>query len=224
MDAAKEVGGDFYDYYLLGEDKLAILIADVSGKGIPAAMFMMTAKTLIKSLAEAGYEVDEILTLANKKLCENNDADMFVTVWIGILDLNTGKLEFANAGHNPPLIRQNGEDFEFLKARAGLVLAGMDGIKYRKNEIQLSAGDEIYLYTDGVTEAVDKNNNLYGEVRLQNFLNNNKGTDAQKLCTLVKENVDSFAGEVPQFDDITMLFLRFKGGEENERNNLECNG
>lgn len=214
MDAAKEVGGDFYDYYLLPNNKLAFLIADVSGKGIPAAMFMMTAKTMIKNLAEAGFESADILTIANKKLCENNDADMFVTVWIGILDLNSGLLEYSNAGHNPPLICYKNNNFEFLKGKSGLVLAGMEGIKYKKNELQLSAGDEIFLYTDGVTEAVNKDNQLYGDNRLLNILNQNKNTNSKTLCKKIKNDVDLFAGKTPQFDDITMLFLRYKGGEQ----------
>ncbi|MDD5952366.1 MAG: SpoIIE family protein phosphatase [Oscillospiraceae bacterium] len=160
MDTAKEVGGDFYDFYLLDQDHLAFLIADVSGKGIPAALFMMTAKTLIKSLAEAGNAVNDVFTLANEKLCENNEAGMFVTAWMGILDLKTGLVEFANAGHNPPLMRKKGGEFTYLKSRAGFVLAGMEGIHYRKNELQLEPGDEIYLYTDGVTEATDLNEAL----------------------------------------------------------------
>lgn len=213
MDAAKEVGGDFYDYYLLSNNKLAFLIADVSGKGIPAAMFMMTAKTMIKNLAESGYEVQDILTIANKKLCENNDADMFVTVWIGILDLESGLLEYSNAGHNPPLICYKDGSFEFLKGKSGLVLAGMEGIKYKKNQLQLSANDEIFLYTDGITEAVNDDNQLYGNKRLLNILNQNKKTNSKTLCKRIKNDVDLFAGKAPQFDDITMLFLRYKGGE-----------
>lgn len=209
MTTAKEVGGDFYDFYLIGESRLAFLIADVSGKGIPAAMFMMTSKTLIKSLAEAGNEINDVFTLANEKLCENNDAGMFVTAWMGILDLKTGHIDFANAGHNPPLIRRKDGSFEFLKCRAGFVLAGMEGIKYRKSELQLEPGDELFLYTDGVTEAIDVQENAYGEDRLLRLLNENKCVDSKSLCELVKNDIDSFAGEAAQFDDITMLSLKF---------------
>lgn len=214
MTTAKEVGGDFYDFYLLGENRLAFLIADVSGKGIPAAMFMMTSKTLIKSLAEAGNEINDVFTLANEELCENNDAGMFVTAWMGILDLKTGHIEFANAGHNPPLIRRKDGSFEYLKCPAGFVLAGMDGIKYRKNELQLEPGDEIFLYTDGVTEATDIQEKAYGEDRLLRLLNENKSVDSKSLCELVKNDIDKFAEDAPQFDDITMLSLKYNNKME----------
>ncbi|MDD6251410.1 MAG: SpoIIE family protein phosphatase, partial [Oscillospiraceae bacterium] len=214
MTTAKEVGGDFYDFYLLGESRLAFLIADVSGKGIPAAMFMMTAKTLIKSLAEAGNEINDVFTMANEELCENNDAGMFVTAWMGILDLKTGHVDFANAGHNPPLIRRKDGSFEYLKCPAGFVLAGMNGIKYRKNELQLEPGDEIFLYTDGVTEATDAQKNAYGEDRLLRLLNENKSVASKSLCELVKNDIDRFAGDAPQFDDITMLSLKYNNKME----------
>lgn len=210
MIAAKEVGGDFYDFYMLGDSTLAFLVADVSGKGIPAAMFMMQAKTIIKDLAESGMELSEIFTTANKKLCENNDAGMFVTAWMGILDLKTGLLKFVNAGHNPPLVRQADEEFYYLKSRGGMVLAGMDGIKYRQNELQLTPGDKIFLYTDGVTEATDKNNQLYGEKRLLKTLNLSIANDTKKLCEAVKADVDVFVGDAPQFDDITMLSVELR--------------
>lgn len=210
MITAKEVGGDFYDFYMLGDSTLAFLIADVSGKGIPAAMFMMQAKTIIKDLAESGLELSEVFATANKKLCENNDAGMFVTAWMGILDLTTGILKFVNAGHNPPLIRQADGEFVYLKARSGMVLAGMDGVKYRQNELQLTPGDQVFLYTDGVTEATDKNNQLYGEERLLETVNQNIIKDTKKLCEAVKADVDAFVGEAPQFDDITMLSVELQ--------------
>ena len=210
MITAKEVGGDFYDFYMLGDSTLAFLIADVSGKGIPAAMFMMRAKTIIKDLAESGMELSEIFTIANKKLCENNDAGMFVTAWMGILNLKTGLLKFVNAGHNSPLIRQENGEFKYLKARGGLVLAGMDGIKYRQHELQFMPGDRIFLYTDGVTEATDKNNQLYGDERLLDAVNKCILCDMQQLCEAVKRDVDSFVGEAVQFDDITMLGIELK--------------
>ena len=210
MITAKEVGGDFYDFYMLGDSTLAFMIADVSGKGIPAAMFMMQAKTIIKDLAESGLELPEVFATANKKLCENNDAGMFVTAWMGILDLKTGLLKFVNAGHNPPLVRQADGEFVYLKARSGMVLAGMDGIKYRQNELQLTPGDQIFLYTDGVTEATDKNNQFYGEERLLETVNRNIVMDTRKLCEAVKSDVDQFVGEAPQFDDITMLSVEIQ--------------
>lgn len=211
MHTAKEVGGDFYDFYFVDEDTLAFLIADVSGKGIPAAMFMMQSKTLLKSYAESGMSAEEVFTHANNKLCEGNEAGMFVTAWMGFLNLKTGKLTFANAGHNPPVIRQENGAFTYLKSRAGFVLAGMEGIRYRKNEMQLQPGDKIYLYTDGVTEAADVSNGLYGEDRLLTVLNQHADADGHTICTSVKADVDAFAGEAEQFDDITMLCLTYHG-------------
>ena len=205
MVAAKEVGGDFYDFYMLGGSTLAFMIADVSGKGIGAAMFMMRAKTTIKDLAESGLAPDEIFTLANKRLCENNDAGMFVTAWLGILDLKTGALKFVNAGHNPPLVCHEDGEFEYLKARGGMVLAGMDGVKYKTNELRLSPGDTIFLYTDGVTEATNDKNELYGEERLLSLADKNITKTPQQLIAAVKDDVDVFVGDAPQFDDITML-------------------
>ena len=216
MIAAKEVGGDFYDFYKLNDTTVAFLVADVSGKGIPAAMFMMTAKTIIKDLAESGMAVNEIFTKANEKLCENNESGMFVTAWMGILDITTGKMQFANAGHNPPLLKRANGDFEYLRTRAGFVLAGMEGVRYRASELTLSEGDRLFLYTDGVPEATDSENSLYGEDRLLSFMNKNKTTEAKKLLTTLKADIDEFVGEAPQFDDITMLTFDYKfteGGE-----------
>ena len=216
MIAAKEVGGDFYDFYKINENTVAFLVADVSGKGIPAAMFMMTAKTIIKDLAESGMAVNEIFTKANEKLCENNESGMFVTAWMGILDIPSGKLQFANAGHNPPLLKRADGSFEYLKTRAGFVLAGMDGIKYRVGELVLSAGDRLFLYTDGVTEATNTENKLYGEERLKAFMDQNISVDATALLQNLKVNIDEFVGEAPQFDDITMLTFDYKHDKGNE--------
>ena len=210
MIAAKEVGGDFYDFYKLSDSTVAFLAADVSGKGIPAAMFMMTAKTILKDLAERGLAVDEIFTQANEKLCENNESGMFVTAWMGILDLNTGNIRFANAGHNPPLLKRADGSFEYLKTRAGFVLAGMEGIRYRAGEIALNPGDRLFLYTDGVPEATNTENTLYGESRLLAFMNQNASVEATQLLPALKAHIDEFVGEAPQFDDITMLMLDFK--------------
>lgn len=211
MHTAKEVGGDFYDFYFIDEDHLAFLIADVSGKGIPAAMFMMRSKTIIKSYAESGMSVEEVFTLANEKLCEGNDAGMFVTAWMGILNIRNGKVLFANAGHNHPLVKHSDGTFEYLKSRAGFVLAGMEGVRYRKNELVLKPGDAIYLYTDGVTEATDLNEELYGEDRLHSILEKYKDETMEVICSEIKKDVDLFAGEAPQFDDITMLALKYNG-------------
>ncbi|MBQ2434113.1 MAG: SpoIIE family protein phosphatase, partial [Clostridia bacterium] len=185
-------------------------------KGIPAAMFMMTAKTIIKDLAESGMAVNDIFTKANEKLCENNESGMFVTAWMGILDLTTGNVQFANAGHNPPLLKRADGSFEYLKTRAGFVLAGMEGVRYRSGEITLKEGDRLFLYTDGVPEATNEENKLYGEDRLLSFMNQNATTEAVELLPALKANIDEFVGKAPQFDDITMLMFDYKpkkGGE-----------
>ena len=208
MDAAKEVGGDFYDFYLLDENHLAFVIADVSGKGIPGAMFMMTSKTLIKSHAESGLTVNDVFTHVNEQLCENNEAGMFVTAWMGILDLETGLIRYANAGHNPPVVRHKDGTYEYLKGRANFVLAGMEGVRYKEQQLQLQQGDEIYLYTDGVTEAHDIDKQLFGEDRLLESLNETVGMTVEEICRKVKADVDVFQGEAEQFDDITMLCVR----------------
>ena len=213
MIAAKEVGGDFYDFYSLDDNTVLFLAADVSGKGIPAAMFMMTAKTIIRDLAERELSVDEIFTIANEKLCENNESGMFVTAWMGKIDLSTGVLSFANAGHNPPIIVHANGECEYLKSRTGFVLAGMEGMKYRANEMTLNKGDRIFLYTDGVTEATDETESLYGEERLLTYIDKNKTLKAEALLSGLKEDIDLFAGEAPQFDDITMLVFNYKKKE-----------
>ncbi len=213
MIAAKEVGGDFYDFYTLDDSTVLFLAADVSGKGIPAAMFMMTAKTIIRDLAERGLTVDEIFTLANEKLCENNESGMFVTAWMGKINLSTGVLSFANAGHNPPVVVHADGKCEYLKSRTGFVLAGMEGMRYRSNEMTLNKGDRIFLYTDGVTEATDNNEALYGEDRLLSYIDKNKSLKAEALLSGLKEDIDLFAGDAPQFDDITMLVFDYKKKE-----------
>ncbi|MGN1051826.1 MAG: SpoIIE family protein phosphatase, partial [Candidatus Scatosoma sp.] len=207
MDAAKEVGGDFYDFYITDTERLIFLVADVSGKSIPGAMFMMRAKTLLKNLAESGRSIDEAFTQANRALCENNEADMFVTAWMGMLDLKTGALQYVNAGHNPPIILRRDGTAEYLRTRPNFILAGMDGTRYKKHETYLSPGDGIFLYTDGVTEATDKGGGLYGEERLMKAVCKS-GRDPKKICEDVRADIDNFVGEAEQFDDITMLCVR----------------
>lgn len=211
MQPAKEVGGDFYDFYITNKNTLNFLVADVSGKGIPAAMFMMRAKTEIKSLIEADLPINEVFTRGNNALCEGNDAGMFVTAWQGCLNLKTGLVTFANAGHNPPLIKRAGGKFEYLRSKAGFVLAGMDGIRYKAQELQLEPGDIICLYTDGVTEATNSEEKLYGEERLLEAVNSRDFTTMKELCGFIKADVDAFVGEAPQFDDITMVAVRYDG-------------
>ena len=216
MDAAKEVGGDFYDFYLLDEDRFAFSVADVSGKGIPAALFMMRAKMTIKALAEGGADVHVILSKANEKLCEENEAGMFVTTWLGIVDMKTGVLSYANAGHNPPLLKRRQGAFEYLKSRPNFILAGMDGVPYHKNELQLLPGDELFLYTDGVTEATNKCQEMFGDSRLVDALNSVFEETAESRCMTVKRAIDGFVGDAEQFDDITMLSVRFNSFQDDE--------
>lgn len=210
MTPAKEVGGDFYDYYMIDKTHLAVVMADVSGKGVPAALFMVIAKTLIKNYAQMGMEVDEVFTIVNQLLCEGNDAGLFVTTWLGILDLTTGKLSYANAGHNFPLVKLGDEDFTYLKVRTGFILAGMENSKYKKKELYMKPGDRLFLYTDGNTEAENTEKELYGEERLQQFLNQHKEVRAEELLHMLKADIDRFVGEADQFDDITMLMLDLK--------------
>ena len=210
MIAAKEVGGDFYDFYKLDENTIAVLVADVSGKGIPAAMFMMTAKTILKDLAERGLPVNEILTKANDKLCENNESGMFVTAWMGIVDIPTGKMQFANAGHNPPLLKRANGNFEYLRTRPGFVLAGLEGMRYPIGEATLLPGDRLFLYTDGAPESTNAESELYGEARLLDACNRNAKMPVREFLSALKEDMDTFVGEAPQFDDITMLMFDYK--------------
>lgn len=216
MDTAKEVGGDFYDFYFTHKHKLNFLIADVSGKGIPAAMFMMRAKTELKRFTEADISTGDVFTHSNAALCEGNDAGMFVTAWQAGVELKTGVLEFANAGHNPPLLKKKDGKFEYLKSRAGFVLAGMDGVSYKAQNIQLEKGDILYLYTDGVTEATNSEEELYGEERLLSAINSREFESMQELCEFIKKDVDAFVGEAPQFDDITMVAFKYNGVEDEE--------
>ena len=211
MATAKEVGGDFYDFYFTNRHILNFVIADVSGKGIPAALFMMRAKTELRSLSESGYEVNDVLEKGNAELCKGNDAGMFVTCWQGRINLETGVVQFANGGHNPPIVkRKNGETF-FLKGKVNFVLGGIETSKYTLQEIQLEPGDLIYLYTDGVTEATNSSKQLYGENRLLNFIKEHNFSNMQKLCEDVKNDIDSFVNDAPQFDDISMIALKYNG-------------
>ena len=207
MDAAKEVGGDFYDFCLTDAGHLMFLVADVSGKGIPGALFMMRAKTTIRNLAESGKDIDEVFTEANKRLCENNEAEMFVTAWMGLLDTETGRLQYVNAGHNPPLVRHGNGKFEYLRTKPNFILAGMESTRYKKYELQLEKDDEIFVYTDGVTEAADTENRMYGEERLAAVLSASHKTP-EELCKKVRADIETFTRGAEQSDDITMLCVK----------------
>ncbi len=209
MHPAKEVGGDFYDFFMLDEKRIAIVIADVSGKGIPAALIMVIAKTLIKNHAFFGLEPGDLFSTVNTMMAEENDNNMFVTAWMGVLNIETGILTYVNAGHNPPLLKHGDAPFEYLHSPAGFVLAGMKGIRYQQHELQLEPGDRLFLYTDGVTEACDTQNNQFGEERLKEYLNQHITDRATPLLCSLKENIDSFSDKAEQFDDMTMLMLDY---------------
>ena len=218
MYPAKEVGGDFYDFFFVDRNKIALVIADVSGKGIPAALFMMRSKATIKGLAESGLDPDEIFARANAFLCEGNAAEMFVTAWMGILNIETGIMVCANAGHEYPAIRTGGGGFSLLKDKHGFVLGGMETTKFKQYEIKLSPGDKIFVYTDGVAEATNSDNELFGTDRMLEALNKAAIGTSEEILMTVKECVDDFVGKAPQFDDLTMLCLEFYKCSDKEEN------
>ena len=208
MTPAKEVGGDFYDCFLVDDDHLALVFADVSGKGVPAALFMVIAKTLLKNAAQTGLSPKAVLEKVNNQLCENNEAEMFVTVWLGIYEISTGRLTAANAGHEYPALRRGDGTFELYKDRHGFVLAGMENARYREYTLELNPGDTLFVYTDGVAEATDAHNTLYGTDRMLTALNGCGQAVPRRLLAEVKTDIDRFVGEAPQFDDITMLAIQ----------------
>ena len=211
MDPAKEVGGDFYDFFLIDDDHLCLVMADVSGKGVPAALFMMISKTILQSCAMLGRSPAEILRKTNEALCSNNQVEMFVTVWVGILEISTGKLTAANAGHEYPVIKRPGGRFELIKDRHGLVIGAMDSANYKEYELQLEPGTKLFLYTDGVPEATDASNALFGTQRMLEALNGAPDTAPEQLLKNVRKAVDSFVQEAEQFDDLTMMCLEYRG-------------
>lgn len=214
MVTAKEVGGDFYNFFLVDDDHLALVIADVSGKGIPAALFMMVTNILISDRTRMGGTPGEILTFVNDGICEHNKADMFVTVWLGIVELSTGKVIAANAGHDDPAILHNGGSFEVIRHKHGLVIGAMKGMKYKNYEFNIAPGDKIYLYTDGVTEATNNDKELFTEARMVDALNLYKDKLPTEIISGVHEKINEFVGDAPQFDDITMLCFELKTKED----------
>ena len=214
MDAAREVGGDFYDFFLIDDDHLCLVIADVSGKGIPASLFMMNTKVLLKSYAQSGIAPSEVLEKANKEICENNQAEMFVTVWLGILEISSGKMIAANAGHEYPVIGHPITGFELIKDKHGFVIGGMEGMKYTDYELQFMPGDKLFVYTDGVPEATNANNELFGTDRMLEALNSNKEASPEEMLENVYKAVGEFVGEAEKFDDLTMLGMDYHGPQE----------
>ena len=214
---ARGVGGDFYDYFLIDADHLGLVIADVSGKGVPAALFMMASKIILASCAMLGKSPAEILAKTNEAICSNNQAEMFVTVWLGILEISTGRLLAANAGHEYPALRHADGRFELFKDKHGFVIGGMDGVKYREYELRLEPGAKLFLYTDGVPEASNSEHQMFGTDRMLDALNTAPEADPEQLLKNVRAAVDAFVQDAEQFDDLTMLCMEYKGaGREPE--------
>ena len=217
MEPAKEIGGDFYDFFLIDEDHLCLVIADVSGKGVPAALFMMASKIILANNAIMGKSPSEILCDSNNAICANNKLEMFVTVWVGILEISTGILSAANAGHEYPAIKKENGGFEIFKDRHGFVLGGEEGMKYRDYEIRLSPGDKLFVYTDGVPEANDPDGNMFGVERMIDALNEDPDASPEQVLGTVRGEISKFVKEAEQFDDMTMLCLDYKGPQKNDK-------
>jgi len=216
MDPAKEVGGDFYDFFFIGENRLGLVIADVSGKGVPAALFMMAAKNLIKNYAMTGLSAAEVLNRANESLCENNRNKMFVTVWFGILDLSSGHVTAANGGHEYPIIRKPGGRFELFKEKHGMMLGVIRKKTYTEYAFDLEPGSTLFLYTDGAPEATNAQEQLFGTERMLTSLNKNPDGAPEALLHGMRGDIDRFVGDAPQFDDLTMLCLKYMPNKEKE--------
>ena len=217
MDPAKEVGGDFYDFFLIDEGHLGIVMADVSGKGVPAALFMMIAKILIQNYSMMGNSPAETLRAVNNQICANNREDMFVTVWLGILDIKTGEIVAANAGHEYPVLMQEDDRFTLVKDKHSFVIGGMDGAKYKEYTLKLTSGAKLFLYTDGVPEATNAENELFGLNRMIEALNRDTSLSPEGILRQVREAVDAFVQDAEQFDDLTMLCLQFNGTGSKEQ-------
>ena len=211
MDPAREVGGDFYDYFFIDDDHLCLLMADVSGKGIPGALFMMITKAILQNTAKLEKSPAKILTKVNEAICANNQTQMFVTVWIGVLEISSGRMRAGNAGHEYPIIKTPDGRFEILKDRHDFVLGGMDDIRYHEYDIEFSPGSKIFLYTDGIPEATDANNRMFGMDRLLKTLNETPNEEPEQLLKNVRAAVDRFVNGAEQFDDLTMLCMEYKG-------------
>ena len=209
MQPAKEVGGDFYDVFFVDKDRIAFLIGDVSGKGIPAALFMAYSKITLQNCIRDIPALGEAVATANNALCARNEADMFITLWVGVLDLQSGEITYVNAGHNPPVTVLSGE-VSYLTKKSGLVLAGMDGVPYKEHTLTLQKGDMVYLYTDGVTEAENAAKELYGEERLLRCFEQIKNSAPEKVIETIKQSVEVFVNGADQFDDMTMLCFKWK--------------
>ena len=216
MNPAKEVGGDFYDFFMVDDDHLCVFIADVSGKGVPAALFMMASMIILANNAKMGKSPAQILTDSNAAICANNREEMFVTVWLGILEISTGKLTAANAGHEYPALKLPNGKFELLKDKHGFVMGGMDGMKYKEYEIQLEPGSKVFLYTDGVPEATGAGKELFGTQRMLAALNAAADASPKEILDSVQKAVDGFVRDAEQFDDVTMVCVEYKEADPKE--------
>lgn len=210
MTPAREVGGDLYDFFLIDDDHLALTIADVSGKGVPASLFMMVADSLIRVIAQGEMSPGKILTMLNRQICARNPEEMFVTVWLGVLELSTGKLVAANAGHEYPALKKPDGHFELVKDKHGLVIGAMDGVRYREYELQLEPGSKLFVYTDGVPEATSAAEELFGTDRMVEALQGAEEGSPEEILAAVDRAVQGFVGSAPQFDDLTMLCIHLK--------------
>lgn len=224
MTSAKEVGGDFYDFFMVDDTHLAMVMADVSGKGVPAALFMVIGKTLIKDHTGPETSLGNVFTEVNRLLCESNEEGLFITAFECVLDLETGHMVYVNAGHEPPFIADSSGIYQLYQVNPGFVLAAMEGMQYAQGELELMPGDRIFLYADGVTEATNAKKELYGMKRLENVLNRHAALPPAQLLAAVKSDIDCFVGEAEQFDDITMLGMVYKkkAGKGNDMVVLEA--
>ena len=214
MTPAKEVGGDFYDFFMIDSDHIAFVMADVSGKGVPAALMMMVARVLIKSSLQNGKSPEEVLESVNNQLCEDNEEDFFVTVWLGVLEISTGKGLAVNAGHEHPVLRRAGGNYELVVYRHSMPIATMGGIRFKQHEFQLNPGDSFFVYTDGVAEATNEENELFGTERMLDALNREPDAQPEQILANVMHDIKSFVNGAEQFDDITMLCFRYLGSPD----------
>jgi sigma-B regulation protein RsbU (phosphoserine phosphatase) len=217
MDPAKEVGGDFYDFFLIDDTHLGLVMADVSGKGVPAALFMMISKILVQNFAMTLRSPAQVLQEVNRQLCANNREEMFVTIWFGVLDTATGKVTAANAGHEYPVLMPAGDKFALVKDRHGFVIGGMEDVRYKEYELTLTPGSRLFVYTDGVPEATNAQNEMFGTERMLEALNRDPSAAPKEILQNVKDAVESFVLDAEQFDDMTMLCLEYRGPQAAEK-------
>ena len=216
VEPARGIGGDFYDFFMIDDDHLCLVMADVSGKGIPASLFMMTSKTTLKNCVKACDSISETLTVANRSICSDNNSDMFVTVWMGVLELSTGILRAGNAGHEYPTIGRKGQKYEILKDKHDFVIGGMENLKFGEYEVQMNPGDKIFVYTDGVPESADRDFNLYGTDRMIDALNIDPDVCTKDVLKNVRQSIADFVKDAEQFDDLTMMCVEYKGNNKTE--------